>query len=69
MLANLGGFFCILTFLINWIINFAASPIHVAKLVEKLYKRTSPHLKSTIPKEYIIEDEIKDLKPKNESFD
>lgn len=60
MLSYIGGFIFIITWLVNWSIQFTAEPIHIAKLVEKLYKRTSPLLKETLPQAIVHEDEIKD---------
>lgn len=38
MLSNVGGFCFMSVFLINWLIQFAVQPIHISKLVEKMYK-------------------------------
>ena len=68
MLSYIGGFIFILTLLVNWFISFTAEPIHIAKLVEKLYKRTSPLVRTTLPEEIVKEDEEKDKKPSGESL-
>lgn len=44
-------------FLINWGIQFAAQPIHVSRLVEKMYKRTAAGTKKDLPSDIILEDE------------
>jgi len=62
MLANIGGLCFIVTFLVRWLLHACARPLHVARLIEKMYKRTSSE-RGSLPAKVIQEDEATESRP------
>lgn len=62
MLASIGGLCFILTFVVRWLLHACARPLHVARLVERMYKRTTDERKS-LPLKVIEDDEHAEHRP------
>lgn len=62
MLASIGGLCFILTFVVRWLLHACARPLHVARLVERMYKRTTDERKS-LPVKVIEDDENAEHRP------
>jgi hypothetical protein len=62
MLANIGGLCFLVMFIVRWFLQAFVRPLHGARLVEKMYKRTTEERK-TLPAKVIEEDEATEFRP------